>query len=217
MTNKIKSVIPDIWSTVPWLTAHRIGGHASLGRCDSQSRKRNRKGQRWTHRWCRLRDAKPATLIDPARRLARARIFWQRSAMARTILLYAMALAVAVAGLEWLEYRYLTRAFSTEIYIVLLATGFAALGLWAGHRLTRRKPPAAFERNDAAARSLGLTPRECEILEMLASDRSTKEMAKHLGISPNTVKTHVARVYEKLAVQRRIQAIDKARELALIP
>ena len=137
--------------------------------------------------------------------------------MARTSLLYAMALAVAVAGLEWLEYRYLTRAFSTEIYIVLLATGFAALGLWAGHRLTRRKPPAAFERNDAAARSLGLTPRECEILEMLASDRSTKEMAKHLGISPNTVKTHVARVYEKLAVQRRIQAIDKARELALIP
>lgn len=137
--------------------------------------------------------------------------------MARTILLYAMALALAVAGLEWLEYRYVTRAFSTEIYIVLLATGFAALGLWAGQRLTRRKTPSTFERNDAAVRSLGLTPRECEILQMLATDRSTKEMAQQLGISPNTVKTHVARVYEKLEVQRRIQAIDKARELALIP
>src|ERR1700754_3228396 len=101
--------------------------------------------------------------------------------MARTMLLYALALALAVAGLEWLEYRYLTRAFSTEIYIVLLAVGFAALGLWAGHRLTRRTPPATFERNEAAARSLGLTPRECEILAMLASDRSTKEMAKQLG------------------------------------
>ena len=137
--------------------------------------------------------------------------------MARMVILYALALALAVAGLEWLEYRYLTRAFSTEIYIVLLATGFAGLGLWVGHRLTRRRASSEFERNDAAVRSLGLTTRECEILELLASDRSTKEMARQLQISPNTVKTHVARVYEKLGVQRRIQAIDKARELALIP
>lgn len=128
-----------------------------------------------------------------------------------------MALALSVAGLEWLEYRYLTRAFSTEIYIVLLAAGFAGLGLWAGHRLTRRRAPSSFERNDAAIRSLGLTPRECEILDMLASDLSIKEMARQLRISPNTVKTHLARVYEKLEVQRRIQAINKARELALIP
>jgi DNA-binding CsgD family transcriptional regulator len=137
--------------------------------------------------------------------------------MARTVILYAIALALAVAGLEWLEYRYVTRAFTTQIYIVLLASGFIGLGLWAGHRLTRRRAPMVFERNEAAVRSLGLTPRECEILELLASGRSTKEMARQLGISPNTVKTHVARVYEKLAVQRRIQAIDKARELALIP
>lgn len=128
-----------------------------------------------------------------------------------------MALAMAVAGLEWLEYRYVTRAFSTEIYIVLLAAGFAGLGLWAGHRLTRRRAPSGFERNDAAIQSLGLTPRECEILDMLASDLSTKEMARQLRISPNTVKTHLARVYEKLEVQRRIQAINKARGLALIP
>ncbi len=137
--------------------------------------------------------------------------------MARMVILYAIALALAVAGLEWLEYRYVTRAFSTEIYIVLLAVAFAGLGLWAGHRLTRRRTPSEFVRNDAAIRSLGLTPRECEMLELLASGRSTKEMAKQLGISPNTVKTHVAKVYEKLEVQRRVQAIDKARELALIP
>ena len=87
--------------------------------------------------------------------------------MARLVIFYAIALALAVTGLEWLEYRYVTRAFSTEIYIVLLAAAFAGLGLWAGHRLTRRRAPpsTAFERNDAAIRSLGLTPRECEILQ----------------------------------------------------
>ncbi len=138
--------------------------------------------------------------------------------MARRVLFYAIALALAVAALEWLEYRYVTRAFSTEIYIVLLAAGFAGLGLWAGHRLTRRRAPSpGFERNDAAVRSLGLTPRECEILQLLASGRSTKEIARQLQISPNTAKTHLAKVYQKLAVQRRTQAIHKARELALIP
>lgn len=101
-------------------------------------------------------------------------------------MLYAIALALAVAGLEWLEYRYVTRVFSTEIYIVLLATGLAGLGLWAGQRLTRRRePPPGFERNDAAVRSLGLTPRECEVLELLAAGRSAQEVARQLGISPN--------------------------------
>lgn len=137
--------------------------------------------------------------------------------MTRLIILYALALALAVAGLEWLQYRYVTRAFSTEIYIVLLAASFAGLGLWAGHRLTRRRIAPGFERNDAAIRSLGLTPREYEILGLLAAGQSTKEIARQLEISPNTAKTHIASVYQKLEVQRRTQAIHKARELALIP
>ncbi len=56
-----------------------------------------------------------------------------------------------------------------------------------------------------------------EILALLASGQSNKEMARTLGISPNTIKTHVARLYEKLEVQRRLPAIEKARWLALIP
>lgn len=138
--------------------------------------------------------------------------------MARTIILYAIALALAVAALNWLEYRYLARAFSTEIYVGLLAVGFVALGIWTGHRLTsRRAPSEPFARNDAAIRALGLSPRECEILEALTAGESNKELARRLGISPNTVKTHIARVYEKLGVQRRVQAIEKARLLSLIP
>ena len=137
--------------------------------------------------------------------------------MWRTIILYALALALAAAALEWLEYRYVTRRFSTEIYIALIAAGFAGLGVWAGRKLTPAPAAGPFERNHAAIRSLGLTARECEILELLASGQSNKELARTLGISPNTVKTHVARVYEKLEVDRRVHAIEKARWLALIP
>jgi len=138
--------------------------------------------------------------------------------MTRTVILYAIALAFALAALEWLQVRYMVRAVSPELYIGVLALAFTALGIWAGQRLTPR--PAAdgpFARNEAAIRSLGLTPRECEILDLLASGRSNKELARSLGISPNTVKTHVARLYEKLGVDRRIRAVEEARVLALIP
>ena len=137
--------------------------------------------------------------------------------MARTIILYALALAIAATALEWLKFRHLTHQFSTEIYVALLALGFIAIGLWAGRRLTPAPAPAIFRRNEAAIGSLGLTARECEILDLLASGQSNKEMARALSISPNTVKTHVARVYEKLEVQKRVQAIEKARFLSLIP
>ena len=136
--------------------------------------------------------------------------------MARIVILYALALALAATALEWLQYSYAVKLFSTDIYIALLAVGFISLGLWAGTKLTPRPAGDSFQRNEAAIRSLGLTARECEILALLASGQSNKEMARMLGISPNTIKTHVARVYEKLEVQRRIQTIEKARWLALI-
>lgn len=137
--------------------------------------------------------------------------------MARTLILYALALAVGAGLLQWLEYRYVTRAYSIEIYVALLAAGFTALGVWAGLKLTPRTASAPFVRNEAAIRSLGLTARECELLGLLASGQSNKELARTLGISPNTVKTHLARLYEKLEVQKRVQVIEKARWLALIP
>ena len=136
--------------------------------------------------------------------------------MWRIVLLYALALALAAAALQWLEYRYLVRSFSTEIYILLLAVGFVALGIWAGVKLTPRPRAAEFVRNEAAIRSLGISPRELEIIEALATGESIKELARRFGISPNTVKTHLARVYEKLGVQKRMQAVEKARMLSVI-
>ena len=136
--------------------------------------------------------------------------------MARTLIPYALALGVAAVLLHWLEHRYLARALPAETYIALLAIGFVALGIWVGRSLTPAPRPSEFLRNDAAVRALGLSPREVEILEALALGESNKELARRLGISPNTVKTHVARVYQKLDVARRVQAIEKARLLALI-
>jgi DNA-binding NarL/FixJ family response regulator len=137
--------------------------------------------------------------------------------MGRTIVIYALALAAGAFALEWIQFQYLARAFTTEIYIVLIAVGFAALGVWVGHHLTRREKPGPFETNLAALKSLRITDRERAVLDLLAAGQSNKEIAASLGVSPNTVKSHVASLFDKLEVQRRTQAIRKAKQLSLIP
>ncbi len=136
--------------------------------------------------------------------------------MWRTVILYGLGLAVAAVALEQLKYRATSNDISTELYVGLLALGFTALGLWVGHRLTAKKPHGLFQRNAAAIASLALTRRECEILDLLASGQSNKELARTLGISPNTVKTHLTNLFAKLDVDRRVKAIEKARVLTLI-
>jgi DNA-binding CsgD family transcriptional regulator len=138
--------------------------------------------------------------------------------MLRTVLVYGLALAAGAVALQWLEYRVWARTHPGSLYIALLAAAFLGLGVWVGARLFRREPRTdPFAPNERARESLGITEREREVLQLLADGRSNKEIAARLGLSPNTVKTHVARLFEKLKVARRTEAILLARELGLLP
>ncbi len=137
--------------------------------------------------------------------------------MIRTVILWGLVLAGGALALQWLEYQYLVRAFSRDIYVAVIGVLFAAGGVWVGWRLTTRPASAGFELNARARDSLGLTGQEMRVLEKLAAGQSNKEIARALGLSPNTVKTHLANLFAKLEVRRRTQAIGKARELRLIP
>jgi ATP/maltotriose-dependent transcriptional regulator MalT len=74
--------------------------------------------------------------------------------------------------------------------------------------------PAKSDRAGAVASSL--SPREQEILTLIAEGRSNKEVARALGVTPETVKTHLKNVFEKLSVERRAQAVARARSLGLL-
>jgi DNA-binding NarL/FixJ family response regulator len=136
--------------------------------------------------------------------------------MWRTILIYGAILAVGSVGLQWLQYQFLVRSHAMEIYVALIAIAFMALGIWVGARLFRRAQPAVDEINTRARETLGISQRELEVLELLAAGSSNKEIANRLEVSPNTVKTHVAKLFEKLSVRRRTAAISRARELGMI-
>ena len=137
--------------------------------------------------------------------------------MTRTIIIWAAVLAAGAFTLQWLEYQYLVRAVPGELYIGVIGLAFAVGGVWVGWKLSSRAAPGPFERNTAALASLGLTGQEVKVLEQLAAGLTNKEIARILGLSPNTVKTHIANLFAKLEVSRRTQAISKARDLALIP
>lgn len=137
--------------------------------------------------------------------------------MTRLIVTYGFAIAAMVLVLEWLDYRQAMRIHSTELYAVAIAVIFAGLGIWLGNRLTAQPRPSLFERNTAAIASLGISPRECEVLDLLADGCSNKVIARRLAISPNTVKTHISRLFEKLDAQGRVQAVAIARSLAILP
>jgi len=136
--------------------------------------------------------------------------------MGRTIAISALVLAVGGFGLQWLKVSLLTGGLPFELYVLVVVALFTAGGLWVGWRLAARRLGPGFARNDRALAATGITGQELRVLEALATGRSNKEIARKMGLSPNTVKTHLAGLYAKLEVRRRTEAVDRARSLELI-
>lgn len=61
-----------------------------------------------------------------------------------------------------------------------------------------------------------LTPREKEALRLLAQGLSGKEMARALGVSPETVKDYLENIYAKLEARNRVEALERARKLGFV-
>jgi NarL family two-component system response regulator LiaR len=147
----------------------------------------------------------------------------------RSVILYGAALALLLLIMKWLEWRLVILDHALELYAGAVALLFTALGIWLSNKLTRPRTNTIivekevvietkdFKLNEAALEHLGLTKREMEVLQSMADGLSNQQIAERLFLSLNTIKTHSSKVFEKLEVQRRTQAIEKARKLNIIP
>jgi DNA-binding CsgD family transcriptional regulator len=166
--------------------------------------------------------------VSPAYRATVA--FYIVDRVKRTVLLYGLIGGAMIVALKLIEYRFLVVEHSLEIYGGLVAFLFAALGIWLGLKLTRPTErlvvrevlvpvPASteFVANSANIERLGLTPRELEILALIAEGLSNREIAARLYVSENTVKTHSTNLFTKLNARRRTQAVQIAKEAGVIP
>jgi DNA-binding CsgD family transcriptional regulator len=155
------------------------------------------------------------------------------TSMKKSILLYGVLGGVLIALLRLIEYRFLVVEHSVEIYGGLIAALFAALGIWLGLKLTTPREtvvfkevivPAAqpftsepFAADARRLEALRITPRELEILQLIAAGLSNREIAGRIFVSENTVKTHSSRLFDKLNARRRTQAVQIGKELGLLP
>jgi DNA-binding CsgD family transcriptional regulator len=148
--------------------------------------------------------------------------------MKRHALIYGLIGGLLIAVLKWTEYHFLVIEHSIEIYGGLTAATFAVLGIWLGIKLTGTKERVVvkevlvptgepFIPDQRKREDLGITPREFEILELIAQGMSNREIAGKLYVSENTVKTHSSRVFDKLGAKRRTQAVQFGKEFGLLP
>jgi len=156
--------------------------------------------------------------------------------MKRHVLIFGIVGGALIATLQYTEYRFVVIEHSVELYTALVAILFSAFGIWLGLRITRNREtiretvvvrevlvpaesPALepFSPDTARQQSLGITTRELEILNLIAQGFSNREIATQLFVSENTVKSHCARTFDKLGAARRTQAVQRAKELGLLP
>jgi two-component system, NarL family, response regulator LiaR len=146
----------------------------------------------------------------------------------KDLLLYSLGLAILLIGLRWLEFRFLLSTYSPELFTGAIAFVFTALGIWLALKLAKPKtvvvekevavyiPENDFVRDHRALKKTGISPRELEVLELMAEGLSNAEIADKLFVSLNTVKTHSSKIFEKLEVKRRTQAVETAKRMQLI-
>ena len=164
--------------------------------------------------------------------------------MKRHALIFGLVGGVLIAALQYTEYRFVVIEHSLELYGALVAILFATFGIWLGLRITRNREtiretvvvkevpvyvgapaeapasnmaPGPFAPDAARQQALGITARELEILNLVARGFSNREIATQLFVSENTVKTHCARAFDKLGAARRTQAVQRGKELGLLP
>ena len=154
--------------------------------------------------------------------------------MKRHVVIFGLVGGLLISTLQYTEYRFVVIEHSVELYSALVAILFAAFGIWLGLRITRSRETiretvvvrevlvpaealAPFAPNTARQQTLGITARELEILTLVARGMSNREIATQLFVSENTVKTHCARAFDKLGAARRTQAVQRGKELGLLP
>lgn len=137
--------------------------------------------------------------------------------MLRRALFYGLLLSILLAGLKLVQYYFFSYRIELEFYIGIIAILFLVIGVWAGSKWINSQSPI-LESLDSITINANelLSEREMDVLAGIARGQSNQEIADSLFVSLNTVKTHISKIYMKLNVSRRTQALAKARAMNLI-
>ena len=137
----------------------------------------------------------------------------------RNLLFVIISSAVLIFAIRLFETGFNTGTVSTKVYITIIGVIFLGVGAFAAAQVIRRKTIIHYLEKqpdvDVHPNNL-LTDRECEILKGIATGLTNKQIGELLFVSENTVKKHINNIYFKLDVNRRTQAVAKAKEMGIM-
>ncbi|RZJ71841.1 MAG: response regulator transcription factor [Flavobacterium sp.] len=145
----------------------------------------------------------------------------------KRVLLYGVSLAGLLTLMRLLELRFMVMDHQYEIYTGAIALLFTGLGIWLTLKLAKPKESTiivetevdhtrVLKNDERVIEKAEISRRELDVLQLMAKGHSNKEIADQLFVSVNTVKTHTSKLFEKLEVKRRMQAVEKARQMGII-
>lgn len=137
--------------------------------------------------------------------------------MKKTVLIFSALIVALLLLFKLSQYAVVYGNTRIEMVIAGIAVLFFAVGVYVNKRSLHRKRETAYVVDDKKIGALGISKREYEILCEVANGLSNREIAEKLFITESTVKTHVSNILVKLDVKRRTQAIQKAKELRILP
>ena len=137
--------------------------------------------------------------------------------MARLILKYSLVLFLLLGLFKFLEFQFFSYKLELNTYLFLVATAFMIIGAFASW-VVKPRNRVFFEREAEIDEALLATfsPREQDMILYLSNGYTNKEIAQSLDISPNTVKTHLRKLFDKLKVTNRSHAVAEAKLLNLL-
>lgn len=135
--------------------------------------------------------------------------------MKKTVFVFSALIVALLLLFKLSEYTYLSGNISIEIAIGTVAIVFFIVGIYINKKSLKKEKIDFIDHQKIEG--LGISKREYEVLVQISKGFSNKEIADVLFLSESTIKTHVSNLLVKLDSKRRTQAIQKAKDLHILP
>ncbi|MBD0298327.1 MAG: response regulator transcription factor [Flavisolibacter sp.] len=144
--------------------------------------------------------------------------------MKHTIIAFGLLVFSVLLLFQIARFSRFQSGWTTELWIAAFSIIFLFIGIFLSKKLQKEKivekkvfvHKEEFTVNKEKLEQLSISKREYEVLQLICKGMSNQQIAEALFVSENTVKKHVSNLFLKLDVERRTEAIRKARELSLV-
>lgn len=144
--------------------------------------------------------------------------------MKQTVISFGLLILAVLVLVQTAKISRFQSTISFEIWMVIFSIVFLGIGIFLSRKLSTPKiireeiiiERTSFKRDDAAFEKLNLSKREFEILQLINEGLSNGQIAEKLFLSENTIKKHISNLFFKMDVERRTEALKKAKQLQII-